>query len=108
MSKLREMLVQRLEEVPNVRVDFWKDSDLLCIYFNDKEIAHFQNNAENNNEIDIRLTPAIIKKEGLAPPSDTTSHLDRTKNSRWLVQSFQNEADVDEMVRLVELATTLV
>ena len=58
MFKLRDELVKRLELLPNVKVAFWKDTDLLCVLHKDKEVAHFQ----NGHEIDIRLTPAIIKK----------------------------------------------
>ena len=71
MFKLRDELVKRLELLPNVKVAFWKDTDLLCVLHKDKEVAHFQ----NGHEIDIRLTPAIIKKRGLHPPQDTASHL---------------------------------
>ncbi|MEO8398045.1 MAG: luciferase family protein [Chloroflexota bacterium] len=81
MSNLRDELVKRLEASPNVKVALWKDTDLLCVFHKDKEIAHFQNDCE----IDIRLTPAIIKQQGLRPPQNTTSHLDRSKNSRWIV-----------------------
>lgn len=105
MSKLRDNLVAQLEKLPNVTVSFWKETTLLCVYFNKKEIAHFQRGSDC--EIDIRLTPKIIKQEGIAPPEETTSHPDRSKNSRWIVQSFQSSEDVEKIVRLVELATAL-
>ena len=101
MSILRDKLVKKLEKLPDVAVALYKDTDLLCVYFKGKEIAHFQ----NDSEIDIRLTSAIIKREKLAPPNETTSHADRSKNSRWIVQSFENSESIDGIVRLVKLAS---
>jgi hypothetical protein len=103
MSDLRDKLVTRLEQLPNVKVAFWQDTDLLCVFHNGKEIAHFQNEAE----IDIRLTPGIIKQRGLTPPKHTSSHLDRSKNSRWIVQSFTHEAELDDIVMLLQIAIDL-
>jgi hypothetical protein len=73
MPDLRDELVRRLTALPGVSVALYKDTDLLCVFHNHKEIAHFQ----NEQEIDIRLTPKIIQQNGLHPPPDTTSHLDR-------------------------------
>jgi len=105
MSTVQDELIEQLEKLPNVSTALWKESTLLCVYFNKKEVAHFQ--SKSSSEIDIRLTPAIIKREGLSPPEDTTSHLDRSKNSRWIIQSFKSSEDVKKIVRLVELATAL-
>ena len=100
MSGLRKELTQKLNSIPDVNVNLWKDSDLLCVFYKGKEVAHFQ----GNNELDIRLTRAVIKREGLSPPKNTTSHLGRSKNSTWIVQGFRRSAHVDEMVRLVRIA----
>lgn len=103
MTNLRDELVKRLEAVPNVSVGLWKDTDLLCVFHEDKEIAHFQ----NDNEIDIRLTPKIIKQRELYPPENTTSHLTRSKNSRWIVQSFEDVENQNEIVALIQIAIGL-
>lgn len=103
MAALRNELIKKLEALPDLTVRLWKNSDLLCVYFKDKEVAHFQ----NDFEIDIRLTPALIKQKALVIPKDTSSHPDRAKNSRWIVQAFQNTEQLDEILELVELATTL-
>lgn len=100
MSTLREKLVERLEALPDVTVTLYKDTDLLCVFHNHKEIAHFQ----NESEIDIRLTPAIIKQKGLHPPKNTLSHLDRSKNSRWIVQSFAQTESLDKIIELIQVA----
>ena len=103
MSNLRNELVKRLEALSNVKVDLWKDTDLLCVFHKGKEFAHFQ----NGSEIDIRLTPAIIKQKGLRPPKNTTSHPNRSKNSRWIVQSFEQAATLNEIVKLIQIAAKL-
>jgi hypothetical protein len=100
---MRDELVKRLEKLPDVKVALWKDTDLLCVFHKEKEIAHFQNECE----IDIRLTPKIIKQRGLKPPQNTTSHPDRSKNSRWIVQSFAHEAELDDIVMLLQIAIDL-
>ena len=100
---MRDELVKRLEKLPDVKVALWKDTDLLCVFYKEKEIAHFQ----NEREIDIRLTPGIIKQRGLTPPKHTTSHLDRSKNSRWIVQSFAHEDQLDDIVTLLHIAIGL-
>jgi len=103
MPDLRDELVRRLTALPGVTVARYKETELLCVFHNNKEIAHFQ----NQYEIDIRLTPKIIKQKGLHPPSDTTSHLDRAKSSRWIVQAFNQQETLDDIVALVRLAIEL-
>ena len=100
---MRDELVKRLEKLPDVKVALWKDTDLLCVFHKEKEIAHFQ----NEREIDIRLTPGIIKQRSLTPPKHTTSHLNRSKNSRWIVQSFAHEDQLDDIVTLLQIAIGL-
>ncbi len=102
MTQLQNDLIRKLETLPDITVALWKDTDLLCVFFKGKEIAHFQ----NDHEIDLRLTPAIIKKKGLVPPKNTNSHLDRSKNSRWIVQSFNEKQQIEEIVELVKIAVT--
>jgi len=94
MTTLRDKLINRLEELSNVTTALWKDTDLLCVHFQGKEIAHFQ----GEREIDIRLTPKIIRQKGLLPPENSSSHPDRSKNSRWLVQSIEHEEDFGQIV----------
>ena len=103
MPNLQETLISKLSELPDVHVARWKDSDLLCVYVKTKEIAHFQ----NEHEIDIRLSPAIIKREGLQAPKGSLSHPDRAKQSRWVVQSFSNQKDISKILRLISLAIQL-
>lgn len=103
VTDLKQKLIVKLSALSDIHVDYYKDTALLCVYYLGKEIAHFQ----NDREIDIRLTPALIKREKLTPPEQTLSHLDRSKNSRWIVQAFTNEQDITRVVALIELAKAL-
>ncbi len=105
MSTLREELINRLLLIPDVTVERWKDTDLLCVNYKGKEVAHFQTGTDC--ELDIRLSQKIIKKEALSAPEESTSHPDRSKNSRWIIQSFHSTEDLDPLVRLVNLAIEL-
>lgn len=100
---MRQLLIDQLNLLQDVDVALYKDTELLCVFYKGKEVAHFQ----NESEIDLRLTPRIIKKEGLAPPEQSSSHPDRSKNSRWLVQAFHTEEDITKIIRLVQMAIEL-
>ena len=41
MSELRAKLERRLEDIPGLTVDCWKDTDLVCLFFEGKDFAHF-------------------------------------------------------------------
>lgn len=103
MTKLREELISRLDSISGVTLDWYKDTELLCVYYKGKEVAHFQ----TDSELDIRLSQSIIKREQLTIPVQSKSHLDRSKNSRWIVQRFELIEDLDELIRLVKLAIEL-
>ncbi len=105
MPTLREQLVVKLSNIPDVTLDLYKDTQLLCVNYKGKEVAHFQTGS--NNELDIRLTPAIIKQEQLVQPATSKSHPSRSKNSRWIVLGFTRSKDLDKLTRLVELAIQL-
>ena len=103
MNTLQSELIKKLENLPHKKVALWKNTNLLCVFHKDKEIAHFQ----NENEIDIRLTSALIKQKGLKPPANTTSHLSRSKNSRWIVLSIANKDDIKKIIRLIQSASEI-
>jgi len=100
MSKLKLSLVQKLEGIPGLEDRPSKVAGGSAIFFKDKEVAHFH----NNNEIDVRLTKQIIKKEGLAQPTDSDFHHHRGPASQWIELRFKNQKQVDEVVRLFKLA----
>ncbi|MFK8081407.1 MAG: luciferase family protein [Granulosicoccus sp.] len=107
MAKLKKQLIIKLERLPDITVDRYKETELLGVNYKGKEVAHFQTGAGIDCELDIRLTPAVIKKEKLTVPAESTSHPDRSKNSRWIIQRYSSSTDLDKMVTLVKLAVTL-
>ena len=91
-----------LEKVPELeKVVFrLKNNGFTCFAYKGKEIAHF----DNGFELDVRLTRALIEKEGLTHPSDSKSHPHRTKTKpHWIVLQL-DKFGCDEIIRLVKLA----
>ena len=105
MTTLKEELIGRLLLLSDVTIDRYKETELLGVNFKGKEVAHFQTGSEN--ELDIRLSPAVIKREKLTVPAHSKSHPTRSKNSRWIIQEYRESADLDQMVKLVKLAIEL-
>lgn len=67
-----------------------------------KSFAHFH----NDHEIDIRLTRAVIKRQGLSHPSCSAVHPNRSANSACIEIRFNTSKEIDGIVRLVRIATT--
>lgn len=105
MIALKDKLISKLILLSDVTVDRYKDTELLGVNYKGKEVAHFQTGSDC--ELDIRLSPAIIKREKLSVPVDSKSHPDRSKNSRWIIQKFSTTEDLDQMIKLVKLAIEL-
>lgn len=101
MAELRKKLIKRLEKIPGVDVHLWKpDYHLMVVDYKGKEIAHFH----GNNELDIRLSKAIVKRDGLTHAPDRVGHPDRKDGGRWLVIRFTRQSHLTEMMRLIRLA----
>lgn len=100
MSKLRKELIKKLELIANLEDRPSKVAGGSAIFYKNKEIAHFH----DDNEIDVRLTKKIIRKEGLNHPSDSKIHKHRSPSSEWIEIRFHKASDVDEVVRLFKLA----
>ncbi len=75
----------------------------MVIDYKGKEIAHFH----GNNEIDIRLSPEFVKKEGLVQAPNRIGHLNRKNGGTWLVCRFTRESHLAEVKRLVNVAIEL-
>lgn len=99
MGKLRNLLVQKLERIPGLEDRPSKVAGGSAIFYKDKEIAHFH----HDNEIDIRLTNKVIRKEGLTHPSNSKIHKHRSPNSEWIEVRFRATKDIDEVVRLFRM-----
>jgi len=104
MAKLRKALIEELEKIPGIDVHLWKpDSDFMVIDYNGKEVAHFH----GNNELDIRLSKEVVKRDGLTHAPNHVGHPNRKNGGRWLMARFTRKKHLDEMVRLVKMAIEL-
>ncbi len=104
MAGLRKKLVNKLERLPGIDVHLWKpDSDLMVIDYKGKEVAHFH----GNNELDIRLSKEVVKRDGLTHAPNHVGHPNRKNGGRWLIARFTREGHLAEMVRLVKMAIEL-
>ena len=100
---MRATLETRLKALPDVTVAPWKDTDLVSVAHKGKEVGHFH----GDDVIDLRLSPKVIRDEGLSRDISAAIHPDRPKTSRWIGVRFRTEADVTQIVRLVKLACDL-
>ena len=98
MSRLRKQLVQQLTRLPGVSEKTWpqRDDGFSSLQFNGKEFGHFH----HDNEIDIRLTRALIAEHSLEHPSDSKVHAKRSKNSPWIEMRFFDEADINRIIKM--------
>ena len=104
MAKLRQKLISELEKIPGIDVHLWTpERDFMVVDFKGKEVAHFH----GNNEIDIRLSPAYVKREGLTHAPNRIGHPERKNGGTWFIVRFTREAHLAEMIRLVKVAITL-
>ncbi len=84
MPKLRNDLVKRLERIPGLEDRPSKVAGGSAIFYREKEIAHFH----DDNEIDVRLTKKVIRKEGLHHPIGSKIHKQRSPSSEWMSLDF--------------------
>lgn len=100
MGKLKSDLIKKLEKIPGLEDRPSKVAGGSAIFFKNKEVAHFH----HDNEIDVRLTKKVIRREGLSHPSNSKIHKQRSPSSEWIEIKFHSAKDVDEVVRLFKLA----
>ncbi len=98
MTMFRDQLELKLAGLPDVDLELYKDSDLLCVYFKGKELAHFHNGL---SELDVRIPKKFAKRHQLGEPYQSARHPDRSKNSIWRVLTYRSEQEVDEVVELI-------
>ena len=104
MAELRKQLIEKLEELPGINVRLWKpDSDFMVIEYEGKEVAHFH----GNNELDIRLSKEVVKRDGLTHAPNHVGHPNRKNGGCWLMARFTRASHLDEMIRLVKMAIEL-
>jgi hypothetical protein len=99
--KLQAELIARLVELGLDHVPYPERDDGFCaIAYGGKELAHFH----GFNEIDLRLTKALIRAEGLLHPTDSSVHPKRGGGSDWIELRFTRARQLEQIVRLVMLA----
>lgn len=101
MVSLKKKLVAQLEKVSGIEHVPYPDRDdgFSGLNIQGKEIAHFH----NFNELDLKLGKKLIKREGLTHYSDSKNHPNRGINSQYIELRFNNQAELNEVVRLVKL-----
>lgn len=100
MTALRTRLIERLAALGVQEQPFpGRDDGFAGLLFNGKEFAHFH----GWSELDIRMGKQAIAREGLVRRHASTVHPTRSPNSPWYEIQFHDEADIDEVVRLVRL-----
>lgn len=100
-ASLRSELVSRLEALGvEHRAVEGRDDGFAGLFYNGKAFAHFH----NDGELDIRLTRAVIAREGLRHPRHSTVHPGRSASSPWIEIRFAAKSDIDVIVRLVRIA----
>ena len=99
MIYLRKQLEAELAAISGVTLALFKDTDLLCMTYNGKDIAHFHNGL---SELDIRIPTKFVKRHGLGEPYTSANHPNRSKKSIWRAIPYRSESDVNALVELVK------
>lgn len=79
-----------------------RDDGFAALLHDGKEIGHFH----HWGELDLRLGKDVIEREKLSRLTDSTVHPDRAANSPWYEIRLDGARDVDEALRLVQLAVS--
>ena len=102
--ELRQELERRLAGLPEVTIGPWKDTDLICVSYKGVEFGHFH----GQTVLDVRLSPKIIRQEGLSRDVTAEIHPDRSQNSRWICLECKSRPDIDQLVKIAGLACGLI
>jgi hypothetical protein len=101
MADLRGELIDRLKKLGvEHRPLPGRDDGFASLCYGGKVFAHFH----SDNELDVRLTKAVIDREGLIHPVGSIVHPNRTPKSHWIEVRFTAPAHLRRVVRLVKLA----
>jgi len=101
MNTLRNTLSRKIREL-GVEERAWpgRDDGFASLFYQGKEFAHFHAGCE----LDIRLGKEVIRRERLTPLPDSAVHPDRARSSPWHEMRISSASDVQEAVRLIQLA----
>lgn len=103
MDSPKQALISALAAQPDITVKVWPDRDdgFTTVDYRGKEIAHFH----RGNELDLLLGKALIKEQGLTHHADSTAHPRRAASSPYIELRFNDSNEIEEVLRLVGLAT---
>jgi hypothetical protein len=100
-AALRQELILRLEKLGVEHVPQQGRTDgFSSLNYHGKSFAHFH----SDSELDLRLTKAVIEREGLVHPPGSRVHPNRSKGSQWIELRFTQNAQLNDIIRLVKLA----
>jgi luciferase-like monooxygenase len=101
-QSLKMLLVEKLQQIPGISHTPWpeRDDGFSTLHYRGKEIGHFH----NFQEIDLRLGRKLIKAEELDHYPDSKNHPNRSANSIFIERRFANVKEVEDIVRLVQIA----
>lgn len=98
MNTARLQLETSLKTLADVTIDTYRDTDLVCVYYKGRKIAHFH----DAQEIDVRVPRKFARAHGLGEPLTSARHPNRSKNSIWRIFRFFNEDEVAQLVALFD------
>ncbi len=101
MQTLKSRLIAAVRKIDGVEDRPSPVSGGCALFYRGREFAHFH----NDTELDLRLTKKQIKAEALAHPKDSVHHVGRAAGSPWIELRFNSIEQVEQVARLVLLAT---
>jgi len=97
---LKQQLLDVLATIDGLTAEPSPVSGGTALFYRGREFAHFH----NENELDLRLTKKVIQAEGLAHPSGSSHHPNRSPSSPWIEVRFTSKSEVARTAELVKLA----
>ena len=99
-TMLRQELLKALASIEGLTAEPSTVPGGIALFFRGREFAHFH----NDNELDLRLTKKVIQAQGIAHPTDSTHHPNRSPSSPWIEVRFTKASEVAQTAELVKLA----
>lgn len=100
MATLQQQLLADLAAIEGFEARPSQVAGGIALFFRGKEFAHFH----HAHEIDLRLTRAVIRAQGLVQPERWPPHPTRAATSHWIALRFHTPAEARRVCELVRLA----
>ena len=103
MSKLKASLTEKILGIAGVSEKHFPTASggFTSFIYKNIEFAHFH----PTDEIDLKLTKKVIASEKVKHPKHSAVHPKRSSGSPWIELRFSSAKEVNEVFRLVKLAT---